>query len=182
MLRLGLVVLVVLSALCTIFAAVVTAAEAWQEHAQANWPEVTARVERCGLDQTSTRRRNAYYIHCRLSYSIGAERNVANIYSRNVPPADVWQYPANQIGPFEDWVERHPPGTPIVVRYNPANHRKVARVGLDMPGGGPRTPSNLKLLEAWAGGFVVLALIARLTRPRFPGQTANVSTPPSGWQ
>jgi hypothetical protein len=40
---LGLIVLVVLLGLCTTFALVVTAAQAWQEHAQARWPEVTAR-------------------------------------------------------------------------------------------------------------------------------------------
>jgi len=42
---LGLAVLVLLSGLCTIFASVVTAAQAWQEHAQARWPEVTGRVD-----------------------------------------------------------------------------------------------------------------------------------------
>ena len=77
---LGLAVLVLLSGLCTIFASVVTAAQAWQEHAQARWPEVTARVDTCGLDQTSSGPRT-YYIHCRLSYAVGAEQNVANVYS-----------------------------------------------------------------------------------------------------
>jgi hypothetical protein len=37
---LGLMVLVVLLGLCTNFASVVTAAQGWQEHAQAQWPEV----------------------------------------------------------------------------------------------------------------------------------------------
>jgi hypothetical protein len=46
---LGLGLLVVFSGLCTIFVLVATAAQAWQEHAQARWPEVTARVEKCGL-------------------------------------------------------------------------------------------------------------------------------------
>jgi hypothetical protein len=40
-----LMLLVVLLGLCTIFATVVTVAEAWQEHAQARWPQVTARVD-----------------------------------------------------------------------------------------------------------------------------------------
>jgi hypothetical protein len=62
----GLAVLVVFSGLCTIFASVVTAAQAWQEHAQARWPEVTARVDTCGLNQTSSGPRR-YRIRCRLS-------------------------------------------------------------------------------------------------------------------
>ena len=121
---LGLMVLVVLLGLCAIFASVVTAAQAWQEHAQARWPEVTARVDRCGLDQKSTGRREGYHIHCRLSYAVGAERNVTNVYSRDVPSRNVWQYPPDQIGPFEEWVDEHPEGTPITVRSIPPTTRK----------------------------------------------------------
>jgi len=116
---LGLMVLVVFSGLCTIFASVVTAAQAWQEHAQSRWPEVTAHVDRFALNQTSSERREKYYIHCRLSYTVGAEQNMANVYSSNVPSPEIWQYPPNQIGPLEVWVDEHPPGTPIVVHYDP---------------------------------------------------------------
>ena len=161
---LGLSVLVALSGLCTLFASVVTAAQAWQEHAQARWPEVTARVDRCGLDQTSSGRREKYYIHCRLSYALGAEQNVTNIYSSNVPSPEIWQYPPNQIGPLEYWVDEHPQGTPIVVHYDPANHRKAVLVTTDMPLGGPRTPNNLKVLGVFAATSVLLLTIARITR------------------
>ena len=151
-----------------IFAAVVTVAQAWQEHAQARWPEVTARVDRCGLNKASSGRKKHgwYYISCRLSYAVGAEQNMANVYSTNVPSPQVWQYPPNQIAPFEKWVDAHLQGTPIVVRYDPANHEKVVLVATDMPRGGPRTPSNMKLLEFCAGSFLVLLAIARITRPR----------------
>jgi hypothetical protein len=162
----GLMVLAAFLALCTIFVSVVTAAQAWQEHAQARWPEVTARVDRCGLDRTSTGRRENFYIHCRLSYAVGAEQNATNVYSGHVPSREIWQYPPNQIAPFEEWVDEHPQGTPIVVRYNPANHKKVVLVANYMPRGGPRTPDNFKLLEVCAGSFLVLLTIARLTRPR----------------
>jgi hypothetical protein len=37
----------------------------------------------------------------------------------------------------------------IVVHYDPADHVKVALVATDMPLGGSRTPSNLKVLEVW---------------------------------
>jgi hypothetical protein len=59
---LGLTVLVALSGLCTVFASVVTAAQAWQEHAQAQWPEVTAQVDSCGLARKSTGRQRYLYI------------------------------------------------------------------------------------------------------------------------
>jgi hypothetical protein len=160
-----LMLLVALLGLCTIFASVITAIEAWQARAQARWPEVTARVDECGLSRTSTGRREGFYIRCRLSYAAGAERNVAKIYSRTVPSADVWQYPPNQIAPFEQWVNEHPPGTPVVVRYDPANHAKVVLLANYMPNGGPRTPSNVKLSEFFAGSFLVLLTIARFRRP-----------------
>jgi hypothetical protein len=89
-----------------------------------------------------------------------------NVYSSNVPSPNVWQYPPNQIGPFEEWVEEHPSATPIVVHYDPADHTKVVLVANYMPLGGPRTPNNVKLLEFVAGSFLVLLTIARITRPR----------------
>jgi hypothetical protein len=155
---LGLMVLVVLLGLCTIFASV-----------------VTARVDRCGLDQKSTGRREGYHIHCRLSYAVGAERNVTNVYSRDVPSRNVWQYPPNQIGPLEEWVDEHPPGTPIVVRYDPADHAKVVLVGANMPLVGPRTQNNVKLLEFLAASFLVLLMIARITRPRSVWQSGSIT-------
>jgi hypothetical protein len=166
LMRAGLMVLVLFLGLCTIFAAVVTAAQAWQEHSQARWPEVTARVDNCDLNRTSIGRREMFYIRCRLSYAIGAEQHTAMIRSTGVPSRDVWQYPPNQIAPFEDWVNNHPQGTPIVVRYNPADHTKIALLATDMPRGGPHTPNNVKLLEVCAGSFLVLLTIARFTRPR----------------
>jgi hypothetical protein len=163
---LGLTVLVAFSGLCTIFVSVATAAQAWQEQAQTRWSEVTARVDGCGLNRTSSGRREKFYIHCRLSYAVGAEQNVTNVYSGNVPSPEIWQYPPNQIAPFKEWVDEHPQGTPIVVRYDPANHAKVVLVANYMPRGGPRTPNNVKLLEVCAGSFLVLLTIARITRPR----------------
>lgn len=177
LMRLGLMVLVVLLGLCTIFALVVTAAEAWQEYAQARWPEVTARVDACGLSRSSTGQRERFHIRCRLSYAVGVEQNTANVYSRYVPSPQVWQYPANQIAPLEEWVDEHPQGTPIVVRYDPANHKKVVLVANNTPLGGPRTPNNVKLLEVFAGSFLVVLAIARITRPRSPGQNEYSSMP-----
>jgi len=165
--RLMLAMLVLCSGLCTIFASMVTAAQAWQEHAQERWPEVTAHVDTCGLEQTSTGVRR-YYIRCRLSYAVGVEQNVATIYSRNAPSPEVWQYPRNQIGPLEQWVDEHPPGTPILVRYDPAKHTKV--VSTDSLVGGPHTQSNIKVLEVCAVSFVILLAVARITRSRSLGK------------
>jgi hypothetical protein len=163
---LGLAVLVLFFGLSMIFVSVVTAVQAWQEHAQARWPEVTAHADECGLSRTSSGRREKFYIRCRLSYAVGAEQHATNVYSSNVPSPEIWQYPPNQIAPFQKWVDQHPQGTPIVLRYNPADHTKVMLVAANMPNGGPRTPNNVKFLEFVAGSFLVLLTIARITRPR----------------
>jgi hypothetical protein len=173
----GLILLVILFGLCTIFASVVTVAQAWQEHFQARWPEVTARVDECGLNRTSSGRREKFYIDCRLSYAVGAEQFATNIYSTSVPSPEIWQYPPNQIAPFEEWVNDHPQGTPIVMHYDPANPTKVVQVADNMPRGGPRTPNNLKLLEILAGSFLVLLILARVTRPRTLWQNGYSSMP-----
>jgi len=162
----ALMVLAAFLGLCTIFVSVVTAVEAWQEHAQASWPQLTARVDKCALTRTSTRGGHRFYIRCRLSFAVGAEQNAANIYSSTVPAPEIPQSPPNQIAPFEAWADEHPPGSPIDVRYDPANHTKVVLVANYMPRGGPQTPNNLKLLEVCAGIFVVLLTIALLTRPQ----------------
>jgi len=156
--------------LCSIFALVVTLAEGWQEHAQAQWPEVTARVQSCSVD-IYTRRSEAYWIDCRISYLVGGlggdEEIVAEVHSRTTPAPRrvIIQCPAMQIGLMQEWVDGHPPGTPIVAHYDPANHKKAVLVTTDMPLGGPRTPNNLRLLGFFAGSSALLLAIARIMRP-----------------
>jgi hypothetical protein len=162
--------------LCTIFALVVTAAEAWQTHARAQWPETIARVDQCYLHQTSTGRRSQYYIDCRLSYAVGAQQMATHVYSANVPSREVPQYPPNQIGPLEDWVGKHPPGTEMVARYNPAKPSKIVLVATDMPrAGGPHTASNLKLLGFFAVCSVLLLVLARVWRLKSDAVAAGMS-------
>jgi Protein of unknown function (DUF3592) len=151
--------------LCSVFALVVTVAQAWQEHTQAQWPRTTAHVARCYLHQTSTRGRNRYYIDCRLSYAVGAEQIEAHVYSGIVPSREVPQYPPNQIGPLEAWVDRHPPGTQMAVQYDPVRHERMVLVATDMPRAeGPHTANNLKLLGSFTASSVLLLTIARIWR------------------
>ena len=157
--------------LCTVFALVVTVVQAWQEHAQSQWPLVTATVDQCGIRPTSTRQRHRYYIRCGLRYELGFEQLTARVYSASVPGREVAQYPPNQIDPLEDWVSAHPPGTPIGIRYDPSNHQRIVLAENDMPPRtGPKTPYNLKLLTAFGAGFLMVLTTLWLTRP------------PAGWQ
>jgi hypothetical protein len=163
---LALPVLGLLAGLCSMLALVVTVAEGWQEHAQAQWPEATARVLRCGVDLYTHQPEN-YWIDCRISYLVGAEEVVAEVHSRSTPAPRrvIWQYPGMQIGLMQEWVDEHPPGTPVAVHYDPAKHKKAVLVATDMPLGGLRTPGNLRLLGVAAGSCALLLAIARITRP-----------------
>jgi len=155
--------------LCSIFVLVVTLAQSWQEHAQAQWPQATALVQRCGLDIYTHKPREAYWIDCRITYLVGAEEIVTRVHSRSTPAPRrvISQHPALQFGLMQEWVDEHPPGTPIAVHYDPANHKTAALVTTDMPLGGPLTPDNLKLLEVTAGICAVLLAIAALTRSSY---------------
>jgi hypothetical protein len=154
--------------LCTIFVLVVTVAQGWQERTQAQWPQATALVQTCGLD-IYTHKPEAYWIDCRIGYPVGTEEIATQIHSRSTPAPRrvIWQYPANQFGLMQEWVDQHPPGTPITVHYDPANHNKAALVTTDMPLGGPSTPDNLKLLKVTAGICALLLAIAGITRSSY---------------
>lgn len=153
--------------LCAVLALVVTAAQAWQEHAHAQWPETTAQVQRCGL-AIYTHKPESYRIDCSLSYQVRGEKIVSHLYSRSTPAPRrvIWQYPPQQFERLQEWVDAHPEGTPMTVHYDPASHGKAALVVTDMPSGGPRTPDNLRLLGIAAASCMVLTAIARITWPR----------------
>jgi hypothetical protein len=163
---LGLVGLGLFAGLCSLFLLVGTVIQGWQEHARAQWPQATARVQRCSVD-LYTHKPEAYRIDCRLSYLVGAEEVVAEVYSRSTPAPRrvISQQPATQIGLMQEWVDNHPPGTPITVHYDPTNHAKAVLGATDMPLGGLRTPNNLTLLGYAAGGCALLLAIAKITRP-----------------
>jgi Protein of unknown function (DUF3592) len=153
--------------LCTVFALVVSAAEAWVEHAQAQWPTATAHVQRCGVD-IYTHKPESYWIDCSLSYTVRGEEILSHVHSRSIPAPRrvISQYPTRQFDQLQEWVGEHPERTPITVHYDPANHKKAVLVTTDMPLGGPRTPDNLKLLGFFAVSCAVLLTIARVARPR----------------
>jgi hypothetical protein len=153
--------------LCTIFALVVTAMEGWAEHTQAQWPQVTASVQRCGLD-VYVHKPESYWIDCSVSYTVRGEEIVSHVHSRSTPAPRrvILQSPADQFGLMQEWVDQHPAGTPIAVHYDPANHRKAVLVTTDMPLGGPRTRDNFRLLGVCAVSSAVLLGIARVIRPQ----------------
>lgn len=154
-----------LASLCTLLALVVTALEAWREHAQAQWPEATARIRECAVDQYTAHPED-YLIECSIEYPVGADIVHSKVRSRTTPaPRQViWAYPADTFDRMQQWVAAHRAGTPLTVHYDPADPTRAALLATDMPLGGPRTPGNLKLLGGAAAVFAVLSAAAYLAR------------------
>jgi hypothetical protein len=153
--------------LCTVFALVVTAAEAWQDQVRAQWAEASAQIQRCDLD-VYTHNPESYRIDCAITYKVRGEQIVSHVFSRCTPAPRrvIWQSPPNPFDLMQQWVDAHPAGKPIAIQYDPANAGKSVLVVTDMPLAGPTTPNNLKLLAVCAASCVVLLAIARPVRPR----------------
>ena len=160
-----------LAGLCTIFALVVTVIQAWIEHNQAQWPEVTAQFKKCEMAVYRSRSQS-YWIDCSLTFDVGGETVLTHLHSGSAPAPQrvIWASRPYLFDYMQAWVDQHPPGAPVTVHYDPANRSRVVYLGSDMPAAGPRTPSNVKLLDFFAIGFIVLFAVARFTYPGMPPQ------------
>jgi hypothetical protein len=164
----AIVALAYVFALFTVFAAVVSAAEAWVEFRHGQWPSASARIEHCDVKpyQSSTGRRlehSAYYIACDISYETArAQLVTATIKSRRVAsPERAWPDTGPVIRQMQLWVDRHPAGAILMVHYNPGDQRHVVLTSTDMPLAGPHTTNNVPLLLICAGAWGLLSLAGR---------------------
>jgi hypothetical protein len=157
----------VAAGLSTIFVLVMTAAQAWQEHNQAQWPATMAQVQSCSLD-IYTYQSDAYWINCSVSYQVNSEKITSRVHSLTIssPRGVIGQNPSGQFDRMQAWVDVHPEGTPIKVHYDPVNYGKAVLVETDMPRGGPQAPNGLKLLGYCAASFVLILAISRIVRSR----------------
>jgi hypothetical protein len=149
--------------LCAAFALVVSVADAWREHVQEGWPAATASIERRSVDPYRTFKSSGGYltwhIRCRIRYLAGAEQVETSIRSRSTNTAE-------GVGTMQEWVDRHEPGSTLLVRYDPGDHKTAVLTETDMPYAGPRTPSNIKLLLISSAACVMLLTVAKLLRQR----------------
>jgi hypothetical protein len=156
-------------ALCALFSLIVTAGVAWQEYRETHWPAATATIRQCRVERAS-RRSTSNIIDCRIRYVVGNETVMSSIRSGSWPAPEktIWEFHPGQaqetFDKMQGWVEAHPPGTTIAVRYDPASHAKAALVTTDMPLGGARTPGNVQTTEGAAALSAALLIIATLAR------------------
>jgi len=149
--------------LCAIFVLVVTVAEGWSEHVQQSWPEVTAAVQMCSVDTYQTfKNGQVLLIVCQVRYRIGGDEVAAKVHSRSTRSTE-------EIGLMQEWVDKHQPGSSMVVRYDPGKHTTAVLTETDMPMGEPRTPGNVRLLLMFSVACACLLIMARALAVRDMG-------------
>jgi hypothetical protein len=156
-------------AVCTASAALITAIEAWHEHAQARWPAATAQINSCKVDFAYSEERYVYIV-CFIRFFAEKETIEAMVTSRKTraPNEVLFRWPENQVGEMEmqSWVDQHPKGTSIQVHYDPAKHANVVLVDADMPLGDATTPGNLRILGIFAAVSAPILAVGLIVRRR----------------
>jgi hypothetical protein len=144
--------------LCTVFALVATAADAWREHAQESWPVATATLHRCTVDRyKSMHNEVTWRIICNVNYFAQGDETAARVTSHSA-------FARADVQAMTDWVNEHQPGSSIKVRYDPANHKKAMALPTELPYSGSRTPNNLVLLLGFFLGCMVLLTAGKVLR------------------
>jgi hypothetical protein len=148
--------------LCWAMTVVVAAADGWQEFARSRWPRASAVIEQCGVDLRYFDGPNSddptWWLECKIRFRVGARDVETTIHSGHQSrPAR--GYPE----PMIHWVDAHPPGGAIVVRYDPADLR-AEPVRNYLPNGEPRTPTDLRWLLGFSIAFPVCLAMTRISR------------------
>ena len=154
--------------LCSILVLIVTVSEAWKEHVQQGWPTASATVNYCNVDPAALRRsRMSWHIACGVHYLAESEETQARLRSRgSTSPAD--------IAAMQRYVQAHRKGSSIEIHYDPGNHSNAVLTSSEMPGAGPRSASNGRLLVIVVFAFLALLTIGKTLQSR------NVQAVPSG--
>ncbi len=146
-----------LFALCTLVMIVKAPIDAYQENKHAKWPTVLAAIEQQTVRKTY-QRGYEWQIETEVRYTVDGEELTSSIHSR------VASYGGQQA--MYRWVSRHPPGTPLPIRYDPGHHDTVVPDAGDMPETGSQVPGDLQMLLIFLVLSVALITIGRVLRGR----------------
>lgn len=152
--------LTLFAGLCSMLVLIVTVSEAWKEHVQQSWPTASATVNYCNVDPAALRRnRMSWHIACGIHYLAESEEIQTRLRSRGTTSA-------NEIAAMQRYVQAHRKGSSIEIHYDPANHGNAVLATLEMPGAGPRSAGNVRLLVIVVFGFLVFLTIGKTLQSR----------------
>jgi hypothetical protein len=123
--------------LCALALIIATVVDAYKEYKHAQWPRVSATITKQTVRHLMNGRHEAWRVESEVHYTVEGLEMTANVSSGI---GSFWEERA-----MRSWAAQHPPGTSLMVRYDPKNHETVVpdTVG-DMPKSGPQVPDDLK--------------------------------------
>ena len=143
-----------LFALCALAMIFKTALDAFQENLHAKWPRAVAIITQQGVRNFMNGRHEAWRIESEVRYTVeGVERT-----------ADVRSGIGNLLEEkaMRRWAAQHPPGSSLLVRYDPQHHNTVVPdTAEDMPESGPQVPDDLKAVLLFSILSMTLMTIGR---------------------
>ena len=156
-------------ALFATFAAVATGIEVVSQWRKEQWPSARAAIERCEvkpyIPSFGRRAVSGYYITCGIRFEAGLAQTVTtDIRSLNAPAPEraIWPDPSPRILGMRAWVDQHPPGTALLIHYDPAHPLEAVLKDTDMPYAGPQLSDDAALLLTFASICGLLHLVGRL--------------------
>lgn len=153
--------------LCAIFAFVVTVFQWRADRAQAQWPVVSARIERAELEPHATGKgATTWSLRYRVRYDADWQERSASLSSRGTSNE-------SELLAMRAWLAQHRRGGRIDVRYNPARPDHAIFGSPDVPNTGPRTPNNITFTAIATIACIVLIALARFLAAREPRDAAT---------
>jgi hypothetical protein len=145
-------------ALCALAMTVKTGIDAYRENKQAQWPSVVATITRLTVQKIPAGSHGEWYIEFVVRYSVDGEELTSSTRSHG---GAFWEELY-----MRRWASRHPPGTPLPIRYDPQNHSKVVLEAGDMPESGPQAQDDLEAILFFSALAVILVILGRLLQRR----------------
>jgi hypothetical protein len=113
-----------------------TAVDTYQENRHAKWPTVTATITQQAVRHFMNGRDEAWRIESEVRYTVEGVEMTANFHSGI---GNLLEERA-----MRTWAAQHPPGTSLLVRYDPQHHDRIIPDAGAMPGSEPQVPDDLK--------------------------------------
>ena len=135
-----------------------TGIDAYRENKQAKWPSVIATITRQTVQKIPAGSHGEWYIEAVVRYSVDGEELTSSTRSNG---GAFWEELS-----MRRWASRHPPGTPLPIRYDPQHHNIVVPEAGDMPDSGPQALDDLKAVLLFSALAVILVILGRLLQRR----------------
>ena len=153
--------------LCAIFALVVTLFVWRAERAQAQWPLVSARIERAELvEHVESNGGTSWALRYRVRYDADWQEHAASLSSRSTSNA-------SELAAMRAWLEQHRRGGRIDVRYDPAQPGHAVFASPNVPNSGSRMATNAAFIAGAAAACIILLTLARFLAAREPADAAT---------